>query len=45
MDVLNNDPDKTIVLRDCVFGLAELTDKIFSYLDPASVKAVSQVSK
>ena len=45
MNVLNNDPDNIIVPRDRVFGLVELINKIFSYLDPASVKAASRVSK
>ena len=45
MDVLNNDQAIINDLRDRVFGLAELSDKIFSYLDPASVKEASRVSK
>ena len=34
-----------ILLRDRVFGLSELSEKIFGYLDPDSVKAAALVSK
>ena len=39
------EPANLIVLRDQVFGLYELRDKIFSLLDPASVKAAAMVSR
>ena len=32
-------------LRDQVFGLPELADLIFSYLDPDSIKAAARVSR
>ena len=38
-------PEEVIVLRDRVFGLSELYEKIFGYLDPPSVKAFALVSK
>ena len=38
-DVIPNSP------RDRVFGLSELYEKIFSYLDPNSVKAAALVCK
>ena len=31
--------------RECVFGLSELREMIFSYLDPTSVKAAALVSR
>ena len=39
------DPANILVPRDRVFGLAELRDKIFGYLDPASIKTAALVSK
>ena len=39
------DPANIIVLRDRVFGLTELSDKIFSYLDFESIKAACLVSR
>ena len=34
-----------LVPRDRVFGLPELADLIFSYLDPDSIKAAARVSR
>ena len=31
--------------RDRMFGLSELSDKVFGYLEPSSVKAFALVSK
>ena len=39
------DPANILLPRDRVFGLAELRDKIFGYLDPASIKTAALVSK
>ena len=39
------DPSIIIVSRQKVFAMSELLDKIFSYLDPRSVKAVALVSR
>ena len=39
------DLEDVIVLRDRVFGLSELSEKIFAYLDPDSVKAAALVCK
>ena len=39
------EPANMIVLTNQVFGLYELRDKIFSYLDPSSIKAAALVSR
>ena len=39
------DPANILLPSDQVFGLSELRDQIFGYLDPSSVKAAALVSR